>query len=96
MSAEQPLLELSERLLKQLQVCGLDKMEIRRISRLALAVELFRLKHLTMGLAAELAGLKRHEFMAQLAERHMPIVDLPDAELAREFKTVDVMMGQEG
>jgi len=82
---------LSQKLAEQFQVQGLE-FELDGLARRALALECFRQGHLSMGLAAELAGLERAQFVAALAQRRIPAIDLPDEEFDRELSNVDAMM----
>jgi len=93
MFERQPCIEVNEKTIRQLLVSGLDEMEVRRMAQHALARELYRQRHITIGLAAELAGVQRAEFLAELAAYNIPVLDLPQAEVEREFTTVDAMMG---
>ena len=82
----------AEKMVNQLQLAGLDQDDLGRLARLAVAVELYRRRHLSMGQAAEVAGMERAEFAACLAERGAAFIDLDDEELEREFGVVDAMM----
>ena len=82
---------LTQKLAEQFQVQGLEY-ELHALARRALALECFRQGHLSMGQAAELAGLDRAQFVTALARRRIPAIDLPDEELDRELANVDAMM----
>lgn len=87
-------LELDEKLRDQLRLSGIEVKELEGISRRALARELLQLGHLSLGLAAELAGVERGELARDLAEHNTPLVSLPQDEIERELKLVDTMMGK--
>ena len=54
--------------------------------------ELCRRRCLSLGLAADLAGTDRAQFLAELAVYGIPVIDLPAGETQREFETVDAML----
>lgn len=53
-------------------------------AKLAMAVKLFEMKRLSSGMAASLIGLDRVTFLAQLHRLGVPIIDLPEDELAND------------
>jgi len=53
--------------------------------RFWLAVKLFELGRLSLGKAAELAGMKKIHFMDELGRRKIPITNLDDEQFAREL-----------
>lgn len=53
--------------------------------KLALAVELFADGKLSLGKAAESAGLHKLDFMDELAKRRVPVINLAPDEIAREM-----------
>jgi len=54
-------------------------------ARMAMAVKLFELKRLSSGLAAQLAGVSRVEFLLGLHRYGVPVVDLDEAELKSDL-----------
>jgi len=90
------LIELSERVLEQLQATGMDDADLRAAVRGALAREMLRAGRLSMGLAADVAGLDRAEFVASLTAHGVPAINLSDEDLAREFDLLDSMLGKGG
>lgn len=54
-------------------------------AKLAMAAKLFEMKRLSSGMAANLIGMDRVTFLAQLHRFGVPIVDLPDDELAQDI-----------
>ena len=85
-----------EKLTRQVLVSGIDEWHLRGIARGALARELFRLHALSLGLAAELAGVDRAQFAAELDGHRIPLIDVDEEDMEREFKTVEAMMGKGG
>lgn len=59
--------------------------EIDEYLRFWLAVKLFELGRLSLGKAAELAGMKKIHFMDELGRRKIPIMNLDDEQFAREL-----------
>ncbi len=49
-----------------------------------LAVKLFEMQRVTLGLAADVAGLSKQGFMDELSRMRVPIIDYDPAELAGE------------
>ena len=49
-----------------------------------LAVKLFEMHRVTLGMAAEVAGLSKQGFMDELARMRVPTIDYDPAELAGE------------
>lgn len=54
--------------------------------RLLLAVKLFELQCLSLGKAAELAGLPKLRFLDELGRREIPVVNLEDDQIADELR----------
>ena len=88
------VIELNEKVLEQLRAVGLEGDDVVRAARSALAREMLRGHHLSIGLAAELAQVERAEFVAQVRAHGMALIDLPDDEMEREFALVDSMLGK--
>ena len=90
------VVELSEKIVEQLQASGLDDADVLRLARRALAFEVLRMRHVSIGLAAEIADLERAEFIAQLAAHKMPVINLSEDDLNGEFALLDSMLGKGG
>jgi len=86
-------IELADKILDQLQIAKLDERDLHAIAREALARELYERQCLSLGQTAELAGLERHELVAQLARRGMTLVSLSEEELRGELELTDAMLG---
>ncbi len=86
-------IELTGKLAEQFQVSGLDQDDLERLARWAVAIESYRRGYLSAGMAADLAGADRAEFVASLAARCPSVIDLPDEDIERELSVVDAMMG---
>lgn len=54
-------------------------------AKLAMAAKLFELKRLSSGMAAQLIGMDRVTFLAQLQRYGVPMIDLGDDELATDI-----------
>lgn len=54
-------------------------------AKLAMAAKLFEMKRLSSGMAAQLIGMDRMTFLAQLQRFGVPIIDLDDDELAMDI-----------
>ena len=59
--------------------------ELSRDVRLFSAMYLFKLHKLSIGKAAELAGINKFEFMVKLSENDIPVVDYDHSELDTEL-----------
>ncbi len=57
-------------------------------AKLAMAAKLFELKRLSSGMAAQLIGMDRVTFLAQLQRFGVPMIDLGDDELAADVNNV--------
>lgn len=55
--------------------------EFEREARLAMAVKLFERKRIPSGVAAELAGIERAEFLLELHRYGVPMIAIDEAEL---------------
>lgn len=53
-------------------------------AKLAMAAKLFEMKRLSSGMAAQLIGMDRVSFLAQLQRFGVPMIDLDDDELASD------------
>jgi len=86
---------MPEKVVLQLQSEELGEEDLAGLARQLLAVELYARRLVSMGQAAEMLGLESHDFVKLLAERNVPLVDLPPAELEREMNTVRRMLSKE-
>lgn len=84
--------DLDERVIEQLQSEGLEQRELDDAVPLAVAIEFHGRRWISLGLAADLAGLERHEFMRELAARSLPAVALSEEEIDRELTLVESLM----
>lgn len=91
MLESQSSVDLDERVVEQLQSEGLEQREIDAAVPLSVALEFHRRRWISLGLAADLAGLERSEFMRELAERNMPAAGLSDEQVGRELALVESM-----
>lgn len=58
--------------------------DFAREAKLAMAIKLFEMKRLSSGMAAQLAGMDRLAFLAQLPHFNVALMDLGDDELAQD------------
>lgn len=58
--------------------------ELRQDIKLALAIRLYRLQKLTIGKAAQIAGLSRLDFETMLSENEVPISNLTIEDVMNE------------
>lgn len=65
--------------------------DLARGMRLLAAIAFFQEKRLSLGKAAELAGVNRLEFMETLARRGVVVFDYDESELATELKGLAVL-----
>ncbi len=75
--------EISESLLQTLNA---DREEFTQQARLFTALQLFKRHKLSLGKAAELAGLSRERFMTALDEHEVALIDYDPAELEHELE----------
>ena len=68
-----------------LAAAGLNPAEVQHELRLILAAKLFELRRLTLGQAAEMAGLPVWSFMEALSRLGVSVINPPDEQLAHEF-----------
>lgn len=64
----------------------LSREEFEQEARLALAAKFFESGRLSSGMAAQLAGLGRVEFLAQLARFHVSTINMTEKELAADLE----------
>lgn len=55
-----------------------------REAKMAMAVKLYELKRLSSGMAAQLAGVSRVEFLLELHRYGVPVIDLTAEEVASD------------
>ncbi|MBW3541900.1 MAG: UPF0175 family protein [Planctomycetes bacterium] len=55
-------------------------------ARLLLAIQLFQEQRVSCGRAAEVAGLKKSDFIAELGQRKIPVVNYPPEEVASDLQ----------
>ena len=67
---------------------GRSREEMEQELRLLLAIKLFELKRVSLGRAAEMAGLGRPAFMDELARLKLPVINFAEDQLAEEFRDV--------
>ncbi|GAB6094710.1 hypothetical protein JCM14469_09620 [Desulfatiferula olefinivorans] len=53
--------------------------------RVLLAVKLFELKRLSLGKAAELCGMNKLSFMAEISRFEIPVINLDDEQITDEL-----------
>lgn len=68
-----------------LLAAGLSPEEFAREAKFLLALKFFEVGRLSSGVAAELCGLPRGEFLFQAGRLKVPVADLDGQELEREF-----------
>ena len=85
----QAVIDLPEELYPSLSASGLTKERIASESRKLLALKYFREKVLSLGRAAQLAGLSKWDFTEYLSENDVAVIDYDQDEIAREFETAE-------
>ena len=63
-----------------------DELLIREGIGLALALRLFQQSDISLGKAARLAGMDRHQFLAELHRQKIPVTDMSESELDDELE----------
>lgn len=63
----------------------LTPQEFERDARLAMAAKLYELHRLSSGMAAQLAGLERRDFLMELSRFGVAVHNLPPEELAADI-----------
>ncbi len=81
-------LKLPKELLSILEINGLGKEQLTKEVREVLALHLFRVRKLSFGRAAELAGLSKWEFMDRTRKEKIPLSDYTPEELEKESKAI--------
>jgi predicted HTH domain antitoxin len=56
-------------------------------ARLLLAIQLFQEQRVSCGRAAEVAGVRKPEFMRELGRRRIPVVNYSPAEVASDLQS---------
>lgn len=74
---------------KTLRAEGFDKNALQEETQIAIAVRLFKDHRLSLGKAAELAGVSLISFMDILRQFKVPIVEYGEDELAQDLKTIE-------
>lgn len=62
----------------------LTPQEFERDARLAMAAKLYELKRLSSGMAAQLAGVERRDFLLELSRFGVAVHDIPPEEVAAD------------
>ncbi len=65
---------------------GLNPAEVQHEFRLILAAKLFELRRLTLGQAAEMAGMPVWNFMEALSRLGVSVINLTNEQLAHELR----------
>jgi len=60
--------------------------EFGREAKMAMAAKLYEMKRLSSGMAADLAGVSRVGFLAELHRYGVPVIDLTNEELESDIK----------
>ncbi len=89
MGSIQAIINLPEELYLSLSASGLTKERIADESRKLLALKYFKDKTLSLGRAAELAGLSNWDFIEYLSDNMIPVVNYDDDEITVEFKIAE-------
>ncbi len=89
MANVQAVIDLPEQLYLSLSASGLTKEKIANESRKLLALKCFREKLLSLGRSAELSGLSKWDFIEFLSDNNVPVLDLEEEEMEREFETAE-------
>jgi predicted HTH domain antitoxin len=85
----QAVIDLPEELYLSLSASGLTKERIASESRKLLALKCFKEKVLSLGRAAQLAGLSKWNFTEYLSENDVAVIDYDQDEITREFETAE-------
>ena len=88
------VIELSRKLIEHLKAGGVAEEDLSLEAAAALARALYGRRILSLGLAAELADVPRDEFVADIARRGLPLIDLPAEEVERELEAVDALLSR--
>ena len=69
-----------------LAATGQSREELAKEARFLLALKLFELGKVSSGRAAEICSMSRVQFLLSAGRAEVPLVDLDDEEMAREFE----------
>ncbi len=67
---------------------GQSRDEFVREAKLVLAAKLFETGRISSGKGAEICGISRVDFLLEMGRRGIPIIQLDEEELKREFERV--------
>ena len=87
-------IEIPQKYVDHIQAAGLDEDDLLKLARAGLARILFRRNVLSIGLAAELAGEDRAEFVADLVSHNINVIDLPVDALEAELDYIDKLVAR--
>ncbi|MFP4176444.1 MAG: UPF0175 family protein [Planctomycetota bacterium] len=87
-------MELDENAVDQLESLDLEQYEFDDVPPLALAVEMYWRGWLSIGLAAMIADMDRHEFVTELARRDRSLVRLSGEEVRAEISLVKSLINK--
>jgi predicted HTH domain antitoxin len=71
-----------------LLAAGQSRDEFVREAKLVLAAKLFETGRISSGKGAEICGIARVDFLLEMGRRGIPIIQLDEEELKREFERV--------
>ncbi len=71
-----------------LLAAGQSRDEFVREAKLVLAAKLFETGRISSGKGAEICGISRVDFLLEMGRRGIPIIQLDEEELKREFERV--------
>jgi predicted HTH domain antitoxin len=86
------VINISQELYSSLSFFGLTKEQIVSDSRKLLALKYFQAKFLSLGKAAELAGMSRINFIEYLSDSGIPVFDYDEDEMNREFAAAEAIV----
>lgn len=92
MTKVQAIIDLSEDLYAFLAAHGFSKEIIAKESRMLFALKCYRQKLLSLGKAAELAGLSKWDFIEFASQNHIPAIDHDEVNLKREFDSAKALV----
>ena len=64
---------------------GRSAVELERELQLLLAIKLFELHRVSVGMASKMAGISRFQFMDELARLEIPLINLDGDQIADEL-----------
>lgn len=67
---------------------GQSQEEFVKEAKFLLALKLFELGRMSSGVAAEISGMPRGDFLLRASQAAVPVADLDEEELSREFLDV--------